>query len=58
MLINVNLLINKMGIVLGMWFNYGDKVIVLMLGVFYEMKYLMEYEVLFKLKVKFLMMFI
>ncbi|NRB49199.1 MAG: competence/damage-inducible protein A [Saprospiraceae bacterium] len=53
---NANLLTNKMGTAPGMWFNHEDKVIVSMPGVPYEMKYLMEYEVLPKLKAKFPMM--
>ena len=36
---------NKMGTAPGMWFEEGGKVIVSMPGVPYEMKYLMEYEV-------------
>jgi nicotinamide-nucleotide amidase len=44
------LLFNKMGTAPGMWFEYRGKVIVSMPGVPYEMKYLMENEVLPKLK--------
>lgn len=53
MLDNVMLLINLMGIVLGMWFEVDGKVIVFMLGVFYEMKVFMQKEVLFCLKVQY-----
>ena len=53
---NANLLINKMGTAPGMWFDHEDKVIISMPGVPYEMKYLMEYEVLPKLKARFPMM--
>ena len=41
---------NKMGTAPGMWMEYAGKVIVSMPGVPYEMKYLMEHEVLPKLK--------
>lgn len=44
------LLHNKMGTAPGMWFEKADKVIVSMPGVPFEMKYLMEYEVLPKLQ--------
>lgn len=47
---NSTLLTNQMGTAPGMWFEHGDKVIVSMPGVPYEMKYLMEHEVLPKLK--------
>lgn len=50
---NAHLLTNKMGTAPGMWFNHGDKVIVSMPGVPYEMKYLMEFEVLPKLTSQF-----
>ena len=53
---NANLLINKMGTAPGMWFDHEDKVIISMPGVPYEMKYLMEYELLPKLKARFPMM--
>jgi nicotinamide-nucleotide amidase len=39
-------LMNKTGTAPGMWFNEGDKILVSMPGVPYEMKYLMEAEVL------------
>ena len=42
-------LLNKKGTAPGMWFEKDGKVIVSMPGVPYEMKYLMEYEVLPKL---------
>lgn len=45
-----NLLLNKMGTAPGMWFEHNGKIIVSMPGVPYEMKYLMEHEVLPKLK--------
>jgi len=44
------LLHNKMGTAPGMWFEYKGKVIVSMPGVPYEMKYLMEKEVIPRLK--------
>lgn len=47
------LLHNKMGTAPGMWMEYNDKVIVSMPGVPYEMKYLMESEVLPRLKDRF-----
>ncbi len=50
---NVTLLHNKMGTAPGMWFEENGKVFVSMPGVPYEMKYLMEHEVLSKLKAKF-----
>ena len=50
---NAELLHNKMGTAPGMWFNYQNKVIVSMPGVPYEMKYLMEHEVIPKLKATF-----
>ncbi len=43
---NATLLPNKMGTAPGMWFEYGGKVIASMPGVPYEMKYLMENEVI------------
>lgn len=42
---NAQLLTNKMGTAPGMWFDEKGKVLVSMPGVPYEMKYLMEYEV-------------
>ena len=50
---NVNLLYNKMGTAPGMWFDKGNKVLVSMPGVPYEMKYLMEHQVLPKIKDQF-----
>jgi nicotinamide-nucleotide amidase len=47
---NAKLLYNKMGSAPGMWFEYEDTIIVSMPGVPYEMKYLMEHEVLPKIK--------
>lgn len=47
---NASLLKNKMGTAPGMWFNKGNKVMVSMPGVPYEMKYLMTEEVLPALK--------
>lgn len=46
---NALILKNKMGTAPGMWFDYNEKVIVSMPGVPYEMKYLMEFEVIPKL---------
>ena len=43
------ILTNKMGTAPGMWFNHGGTVIVSMPGIPYEMKYLMENEVIPKL---------
>jgi nicotinamide-nucleotide amidase len=42
----VQIMHNKMGTAPGMWFQHNDKVIVSMPGVPYEMKYLMENEVI------------
>ena len=50
---NADLLMNKMGTAPGMWFEHKGKVLVSMPGVPYEMKYLMEVEVLPKLKKQF-----
>jgi nicotinamide-nucleotide amidase len=50
---NADLLMNKMGTAPGMWFKHEGKVLVSMPGVPYEMKYLMEVEVLPKLKDQF-----
>ena len=47
---NADILMNKMGTAPGMWFEHKGKVLVSMPGVPYEMKYLMEAEVLPKLK--------
>lgn len=46
---NAEILFNKMGTAPGMWFEIKDKIVVSMPGVPYEMKYLMEAEVLPKL---------
>lgn len=43
---NAQLLHNKMGTAPGMWFEHGEKVVVSMPGIPYEMEYLMEHEVL------------
>ena len=48
--INATLLHNKRGTAPGMWFEHEEKVIVSMPGVPHEMKYLMEAEVIPKLK--------
>ena len=50
---NAQLLPNKMGTAPGMWFEYEGKVVVSMPGVPYEMKYLMENEVIPKLLTRF-----
>lgn len=50
---NAHLLTNKMGTAPGMWFEYGHQVIVSMPGVPFEMKYLMEQEILPKLRERF-----
>lgn len=50
---NATLLVNKMGTAPGMWFEWEGKVLVSMPGVPYEMEYLMEYEVLPRLKAHF-----
>lgn len=47
---NATILKNKMGTAPGMWFEFDHTVFVSMPGVPYEMKYLMEFEVLPKLK--------
>ena len=49
----VNILANKKGTAPGMWFELGEKVMVSMPGVPWEMKYLMEFEVLPKLGAQF-----
>ncbi len=46
-------LMNKKGTAPGMWFNKGNKVLVSMPGVPYEMKYLVEHEVLPRIKKQF-----
>lgn len=50
---NAKFLTNKMGTAPGMWFDYNGKVIVSMPGVPYEMKYLMENEVIPRIKKQF-----
>ena len=50
---NVSLLLNKKGTAPGMWFEEEGSVLVSLPGVPYEMKYLMEFEVLPKLKERF-----
>ncbi|NUO01485.1 MAG: competence/damage-inducible protein A [Saprospiraceae bacterium] len=50
---NAEILPNKMGTAPGMWFEHKGKVVVSMPGVPSEMKYLMQYEVLPKLKAHF-----
>ena len=50
---NAEILVNKMGTAPGMWFEHEGRVVVSMPGVPYEMKYLMEYEVLPRLQKKF-----
>ncbi|MCR9286063.1 competence/damage-inducible protein A [Saprospiraceae bacterium] len=50
---NATIFKNKMGTAPGMWFEENGKVYVSMPGVPYEMKYLMEYEVMPRLKEKF-----
>ncbi len=50
---NATLLPNKMGTAPGMWFEKDGKVLVSMPGVPYEMEYLMEHEVLPRLKTHF-----
>ncbi|MCO6477690.1 MAG: competence/damage-inducible protein A [Phaeodactylibacter sp.] len=48
--VNATLLLNKMGTAPGMWFEHKGKVIVSIPGVPYEMEYLMEHEVIPRLK--------
>ncbi len=50
---NATILPNKMGTAPGTWYEYNDKVLVSMPGVPFEMQYLMEYEVLPKLRERF-----
>lgn len=50
---NADLMMNKMGTAPGMWFEKDGKILVSMPGVPYEMKYLMEFEVLPRLKKEF-----
>jgi len=45
---NAQILLNKKGTAPGMWMEHQGKIIVSMPGVPYEMKYLMEYEVMKK----------
>lgn len=46
---SAEILFNKMGTAPGMWFEVNGKIVVSMPGVPYEMKYLMEFEVIPKL---------
>ncbi len=50
---NAVVLTNKMGTAPGMWFEEGDKVVVSMPGVPFEMEYLMQHEVLPRLQARF-----
>ena len=50
---NAELLTNKMGTAPGMWFEHKGKVVVSMPGIPYEMEYLMEHEVVPRLKAYF-----
>ncbi len=50
---NAVILPNKMGTAPGMWMEWGKKTIISMPGVPFEMKYLMEHEVIPKLKAKY-----
>ncbi len=50
---NAELLHNKMGTAPGMYFQHGEKIVVSMPGVPYEMKYLMENEVIPRLRATF-----
>ena len=50
---NATILFNKMGTAPGMWFEHEGTVFVSMPGVPYEMKYLMEYQVMPKLQENF-----
>lgn len=50
---NALILHNKMGTAPGMWFDNEGKVVVSMPGVPYEMQYLMEYEVIPRLRERF-----
>lgn len=50
---NANLLTNKVGTAPGMWFDENGTVVVSMPGVPYEMKYLMEHEVIPRLVERF-----
>jgi len=53
--VGATVLINKVGTASGMWFEKGDKIVVSMPGVPREMQYLMQNEVLPRLKSKFQM---
>jgi len=53
--VGATVLINKVGTASGMWFEKGDKIVVSMPGVPREMQYLMQNEVLPRLKAKFQM---
>ncbi len=50
---NAEVLPNKMGTAPGMWVEWGAKTLISMPGVPFEMKYLMEYEALPKLRAKY-----
>ncbi|MBK6947226.1 MAG: CinA family nicotinamide mononucleotide deamidase-related protein [Haliscomenobacter sp.] len=50
---NAEVLPNKMGTAPGMWMEWGTQTLISMPGVPFEMKYLMEYEVLPKLQAKY-----
>ncbi|MCH2084435.1 MAG: competence/damage-inducible protein A [Saprospiraceae bacterium] len=50
---NAELLFNKMGSAPGMWFEHKNTVIISMPGVPYEMKYIMKYGVIPRLKERF-----
>jgi len=47
---NATLLYNKMGTAPGMWFEHQGKIVVSMPGIPYEMKYLMEHQVIPRLR--------
>jgi nicotinamide-nucleotide amidase len=55
---NCEVILNKNGTAPGMWFNVGGKVYVSMPGVPFEMMYMMEEEVIHKLKATFKLPFI
>ncbi|HEY0666677.1 MAG TPA: competence/damage-inducible protein A [Sphingobacteriaceae bacterium] len=55
---NCTVLLNKSGTAPGMWFEYNNKVYVSMPGVPFEMQYLMEEEVIPRIKKKFELPFI
>jgi len=52
---NCEVILNKNGTAPGMWFNYNGKVYVSMPGVPFEMMYMMEHQVLPKLKQTFIL---